>query len=197
MNTPLDQALQAFDTYNKADPNLFEWDGAAYPQEYFLAQKLHEWVLTLCPHASEPLILASRSQHIGRWEIPRKSYPDGRIGYLTWRKDLMRHHARKSDEILRQTGYGADIIERVRTIQLKSGIKQDPDVQVMENALCLVFLQYQYENFHKSNAEKIVNILRKSLLKMDAAGHQAALSLPYSEQGLAYIKDALATLPAQ
>lgn len=62
---------------------------------YFLALKLHDWVMRLKPGASEPLMLASRCQHEGRWEIPRDHYPDGRIGYLTWRKELSRYHAEK------------------------------------------------------------------------------------------------------
>jgi hypothetical protein len=196
MNSKRDQALAAFDAYNSTDPHLFEWAGTQYPRELFFAQRLYEWVLRLCPDASEPLILASRSQHIGRWEVPRNSYPEGRAGYLAWRRDLMNHHADKAGEILRSLGYEETVIDRVRAIISKNGIKRDPDVQVMENGLCLVFLQYQYEDFHKANADKIVDILKKSLLKMDTAGRRAALSLSYSEQGLVFIKEALAQIPA-
>ncbi|MGE6917521.1 DUF4202 domain-containing protein [Achromobacter kerstersii] len=191
MNDRLHQTLLRFDHYNGADPNLFTWQGETCPQELFLAQKLHEWVLKLAPDAAEPLVLASRCQHIGRWEIARNSYPEGRIGYLTWRKALARHHAGIAEGIMRDTGYADDVIDRVKTIVMKQGIKQDADVQTMENALCLVFLQYQYETFHPAHAEKIVDILKKSLLKMDAAGHQWALTLPYSPIGMAYIEQAL------
>lgn len=192
MNDRLQQTLLRFDQYNGADPNLFTWQGETCPQELFLAQKLHDWVLKLAPAASEPLVLASRCQHIGRWEITRSSYPEGRIGYLTWRKALMRHHAGIAEGIMRETGYDDDAIARVTTIVMKQGIKQDPDVQTMENALCLVFLQFQYEAFHPAHGEKIVDILKKSLLKMDAAGHQWALTLPYSATGMAYLQQALA-----
>jgi len=192
MNDRLHQTLLRFDQYNGTDPNLFAWQGETCPQELFLAQKLHEWVMKLAPDASEPLVLASRCQHIGRWEITRKSYPDGRVGYLTWRKALARHHAAIAEGILRDAGYADDVIDRVRTIVMKQGIKQDADVQTMENALCLVFLQYQYEAFHPAHGEKIVEILRKSLQKMDAAGHQWALTLPYSPTGMRYLEQALA-----
>ena len=192
MNDRLSQTLLRFDHYNGTDPNLFSWQGETCPQELFLAQKLHEWVMKLAPGASEPLVLASRCQHIGRWEIARKSYPDGRIGYLTWRKALARHHAEITQGILRDAGYPQDVIDRVTAIVMKQGIKQDADVQTMENALCLVFLQYQYEAFHPAHGEKIVDILKKSLLKMDAAGHKWALALPYSPAGMAHIEKALA-----
>jgi len=194
MNSRLDAALAAFDAYNKADPNLFFWDDQPYPREWFLSLRLHEWVLGLRPDAREPLLLASRCQHIGRWEIPRVRYPDGRAGYLAWRKDLMHHHADKAERILRDTGYEDDTVSRVRAILLKRSIKQDDEVQVMENALCLVFLQYQYEAFRQENAGRIVEILRKSLLKMDQAGRSHALTLDYTPEGRASVEQALAAL---
>ncbi|RZA00965.1 MAG: DUF4202 domain-containing protein [Sphingobacteriaceae bacterium] len=191
----LDIAFEAFDSYNKQDPNVFTWEGITYPQEYFLALKLHEWVLKLNPNASEELLLASRSQHIGRWESPRETYPMDREGYLKWRKDLAHFHADKATEIISRAGYSNEVVDRTRQIILKQKIKVDDEVQTMENALCLVFLQFQYEDFlHKHSPEKVVNILRKSLLKMDAHGHQFALGLNYSELGLQYISEALQLL---
>ena len=188
-------AFDAFDNYNKQDPSVFTWEGVNYPQEYFLALKLYEWVLKLDPNASEELLLASRSQHIGRWESPRETYPMDREGYLKWRKDLAHFHADKAAEIMRSEGFGNDVIDRTSQIILKQKIKVDNEVQTMENALCLVFLQFQYEDFlHKHSPEKVVNILRKSLLKMDAHGHQFALDLNYSKLGLQYINQALQLL---
>lgn len=192
MNERLAQTLLRFDQYNGTDPNLFTWQGETCPQELFLAQKLHEWVLKLAPDATPPLLLASRCQHIGRWEIARKSYPDGRVGYLTWRKALARHHASVAQGIMRELAHDEALIDRVTSIVMKQGIKQDADVQTMENALCLVFLQYQYEAFHPAHPDKIVGILRKSLQKMDAAGHKWALTLPYSAAGMGYLEQALA-----
>ncbi len=188
----LQAAFEAFDNYNKMDPTVFEWEGTAYPQEYFLAIKLYDWILKLNPDAHEPLLLASRSQHIGRWESPRDTYPMDRDGYLKWRRDLSHFHADKATDILNRVGYDDDTINRTRQIILKQKIKVDADVQTMENALCLVFLQFQYEDFlHKYTADKVVNILRKSLLKMDAHGHAFALQLNYSAPGLQYINEAL------
>lgn len=187
-------AFQLFDDYNKQDPRNFEWEGESYPQEYFFAIKLYDWVLQLDPQASEELLLASRSQHIGRWEMPRESYPDGRDAYLKWRKDLALHHAEIAGKLMQKAGYSPEAIERVTQILLKKKIKVDAEVQTIENALCLVFLQFQYEDFrHKyaDDPEKMVNILYKSLLKMDANGHSFALKLPYSDGGLDLIKQAL------
>jgi hypothetical protein len=190
--TKLIQAFQKFDDYNKKDPHIFIWKGLSYPQEYFLALKLHEWVLKLEPNASEELLLASRSQHIGRWEIPRESYPDGKEAYLKWRRDLGLLHADKAAAIMKEVGYSDEQVTRVKQIILKQKIKVDREVQTMENALCLVFLEFQYEAFYpKHEPEKMVNIIKRSLLKMDNHGHKFALALNYSEKGLFYINEAL------
>lgn len=190
--TKLTQAFELFDTYNQQDPTSFIWEGISYPQEYFMALKLHEWVEKLTPEASEPLLLASRSQHIGRWTVARNSYPEGKVGYLTWRKDLGKFHAKTAGELMAQVGYDAETIERTQQIILKQRIKQDAEVQTIENALCLVFLEYQYEAFHpKHEADKVIDILKKSLLKMDAHGHSFALKLSFSEKGLSYVQEAL------
>ena len=190
----LNAAFNAFDQYNKQDPHTFLWDGNAYPQEYFLSLKLYDWVIRLNPTATEPLLLASRSQHIGRWEIPRSAYPLNREGYLAWRKALGLYHAEKSGQLMQQAGYTHEIIDRVKQIILKQKLKVDEEVQTMENALCLVFLQFQYEAFWPQYPEKIVGILRKSLKKMDAEGHRYALTLEYSEQGRQHIQSALDSL---
>ncbi|ETF04035.1 hypothetical protein W822_02320 [Advenella kashmirensis W13003] len=190
----LAQAYAAFDAVNRTDPNTFAWQGEDWPRELFLAEKLTEWVLLLEPDASEPLQLAARCQHIGRWQIPRHDYPEGRIGYLTWRKALAHHHADMASGILRELHYDDNTIGQVQAILLKRGIKQHADVQVMENALCLVFLQYQFESFRLENEEKIVGIIQKSLLKMDDVGRQHALRLEYSPDGIAIINHALARL---
>jgi hypothetical protein len=51
----------------------------------------------------------------------------------------------------------------------------------MEDALCLVFLEYELEDFaRKHPAEKVVDILRKSWRKMSDQGHAKALELNFA-----------------
>lgn len=188
----LELAFEKYDAYNRKDPVSYTYKGEVFPEEYFLAKQLYEWILKLDSEPSEELLLASRSQHIGRWEIPRSQYPEGKTGYLNWRRDLAVFHADKSTAIMKEVGYEQDQIDRVRQFLLKKKIKVDKEVQTLENALCLVFLEFQYEDFFpKYEPEKIVNILRKSLLKMDEKGREQALTLHYSDEGLNYIKQAL------
>ena len=188
----LDQAFKLFDDYNRNSPETVVSAGVPYPAEYFYALKLHDWVIKLEPNASETLLLASRCQHIGRWEIIRSSYPDGRTGYLKWRSDLSKFHADTASVLLRSIGYDETIIEKVRDIVLKRRLMTEPDVQTMENALCLVFLEFQFDELLSKLAEdKMISILQKTWGKMSDPGKEMALKLTYSASAAALLKKAL------
>ena len=107
------------------------------------AELVTEWVERLRPDASEPLLLAARGHHFRRWTVPRASAPAGRAGYLRWRKSLQEQHARELGALLADAGYDADTIARVQAIVRKEDLAHDPEVQVLEDALCLVFLETQ------------------------------------------------------
>jgi hypothetical protein len=191
--TRLAAAFRLFDVYNEQDPNKMVWNKISYPVEYFFALQVHNWITILYPNASEALLLASRSQHIGRWTSARTGYPEGKAGYLKWRLNLAKFHAAKASELMQQAGYETDIINKVSHIILKKNLKKDHEVQAMENALCLVFLQFQYEEFiYKHEEQKLIRILQKSWAKMSQPGRDAALTIGYSEKGKALFQKALA-----
>lgn len=192
MMNKLDKAFQLFDVYNKQDPHQLTWEGAEYATEYFYALQLYNWVTKLAPEASEVLLLASRCQHLGRWKIPRDQYPPGKAGYLIWRKDLAKFHASEAAELLKEAGYNDHEIRDVQHILLKQNLKTDEVVQVMENALCLVFLEFQLDDFiQKHDEEKVIRILQKSWKKMSEPGRQAALQLNYNPIAKALVEKAL------
>src|SRR5215467_10465812 len=105
-------AIRRFDEENGRDPNQISIDGISRPRELVYAQWLTDWVLKLCPNASEELRLAARSQHLCRWTVPRESYPMTRAGYLQWREGLKKFHAQRAGEILREVGYPAEVLAR-------------------------------------------------------------------------------------
>ncbi len=186
-------ALRRFDEENARDPNTVLLDGNPQPRELAYARWLTDWVLRLSPQASEPLRLAARCQHLCRWEIPRNSYPMTRAGYLQWREALKKFHARKSAEILREVGYGEDIINRVQQLNLKKGFPQDPETRVLEDALCLVFLERQLtELAQKTSEDKVINALQKACDKMSPAGRALAGQIPFSPAEKALLDRALA-----
>src|SRR5262245_61258519 len=110
------------DAVNAEDPNVLEVRGALRPKELAHAELMTEWVMRLRPDAPEALLLAARAHHIRRWAWPRTGYPEGRAGYLKWRKDLYDRHAELAADILRTAGYDEATIERVSEIQHKQGL---------------------------------------------------------------------------
>lgn len=168
-------------------------DGEDYPQELFFSERHTAWVRALAPEASEALLLASRCQHICRWESPRSNYPMDRAGYLKWRSDLKFFHADKAAKVLEEVGYDAQTIARVRSLNLKKGIKSDPECQILEDALCLTFMQFQFDALiADTEPEKMVRIVQKTWAKMSEQGHTEALKLDLSEAALAVVQKALA-----
>jgi len=190
-------AIRHFDEHNAKDPNVESVAGELRPRELVQAERLTAWVLKVAPDASEELRLAARCQHLRRWEIPRDAYPLDRPGYLKWRSVLKSFHAEKSGEILRDCGYPEETIRRVQELNLKKNFPADPESRVLEDALCLVFLEHQFAALaRKTTEEKIVNALRKSWQKMTPAGREQALKLAYSEAQMALLEKALNPIAA-
>jgi hypothetical protein len=178
-----EEAIALLDAENSKDRNQIISEGKSEPRELVHSQWLTGWVCRLAPNASEALRLAARSQHIARWSIPRDTYPMTRAGYLKWKEDLKRFHAQKAGEVLKRAGYDEETIQRVQSLNLKKNLTTDPEVQVLEDALCLVFLEHQFEELAgKLSDEKMIGVLQKTWNKMSPAGRDAALKLSYSER---------------
>ncbi|MCB0211192.1 MAG: DUF4202 domain-containing protein [Anaerolineae bacterium] len=193
MSDKLKHAIEKIDAANADDPNLMEDEGQMRPVELVHAERRTDWIYKLVgDDASDELLLAARGQHIRRWEIPRDSYARDRASYLQWRNDLKKFHAEKTTEIMKDVGYDDAAADRVTNLILKKRLKLDPEVQALEDALCLVFLETQFTEFAKQEADKITNILRKTWRKMSPQGQQFALQLPMSEEDLQIVEAALA-----
>ncbi|MCB0036630.1 MAG: DUF4202 domain-containing protein [Anaerolineales bacterium] len=191
-NTKLDQAIAKIDAANAADPNMMDDNGRSRPVALVHAEKRTAYIHQLTDHdPSEALLIAARAQHLRRWEIPRDNYPRDRVGYLKWRSELKQFHADQTAVILSEVGYDETFIERVKAIILKRQIKQDPEVQAVEDALCLVFLETQFTAFAQQEADKIIAIVRKTWQKMSPRGHALALKLPLTAADQAIIEQAL------
>jgi len=191
------EAIHRFDAANAQDPNQEIADGVAHPKELLYAQRLTTWVRRLSPDAPEELLLAARCQHLCRWESPRSSYPMTRPGYLLWRANLKKFHAQKSGEILRATGYPEELIQKVQDLNLKKNFPADPLSRIMEDALCLVFLEFQFADLAaKTDDAKTINALQKSWHKMTEAGRTEALKLTYGPREQTLLAAALKPVAA-
>jgi hypothetical protein len=192
VNEKFEAALRRFDEENSRDPNRETAGGVSHPRELLYAQRLTSWVLKLYPDASEALRLAARCQHICRWESPRENYPMNRAGYLKWRADLKIFHAGKSGAILREVGYDDETIRRVQDLNLKKHFPADAEARTLEDALCLVFLEFQFAALAaKSADDKMINALQKSWGKMTEAARAEALKLNFGTREQALLQRAL------
>ena len=185
----MQRCIERFDAANAEDPNR-EPDGL--PKELAYSQRMTAWLERLAPDAPDEVKLAVRAQHIRRWEIPRNSYPQGRAAYLRWRKELGRFHADTAGAIMRDCGYGAEMVARVQAIIRKERYKADPWAQLLEDVACLVFLEFYFEAFSgEQSEESMVNILRRTWRKMSERGHEAAGTISYTPRCAALLKAAL------
>ena len=172
------KAIAAIDQANSEDPTKECWQGKEIPKELLYSGRMAQWLEKLDPSPSEVRQIAVRAQHIRRWMVRREDYPADREGYLRWRTHLYHFHADQTEVILREIGYDEKTILLVRKMIGKQGIKREPDVQLLEDVACLVFLEYYFPDFAKKHDEgKLVDIVCKTWKKMSEVGRNAALSL--------------------
>lgn len=174
------RAIVLFDAANAEDPNRETADGQSRPKELLYAERMSGMLARFAPDASEAVKLAVRAQHICRWKIPRKDYPMTPQGYQNWRTTLYKFHAETAGKSMQEAGYDEEMMERVKKIVGKRGLKVNPETQAMEDVVDLVFLEYYLAGFAAQHPEydeaKWLDIIRKTWKKMSDAGHAFALS---------------------
>jgi hypothetical protein len=191
----LTAVLAAIDAANADDPYTITVEGVERPKELTHADMMTRWVRRLAPDCSEAQLIAARAHHLRRWAIPRDDFPRDRGGYLRWRTALRRQHAEDVASVMGEAGYGEEQIARVQAIVRKQGLGTDPEVQVHEDALCLVFLDTQFDALiaQVDDDEKMVEILRKTTAKMSPDGVAAASELTLSPAAEVLLQRALAS----
>jgi hypothetical protein len=190
--TPFQNASVWIDAENALDPNSETYQSKAYPKELLYSNRMYERLMDFYPNTSEAVQIAAKAQHICRWKMPRESYPMDRVGYLKWREDLKKFHAETTAKILQKAGYQDEFIARVSFLIEKKLLKKDAETQLLEDVICLVFLEYYFDPFvQKHDREKMKNIILKTWNKMSENGHQEALKINFSDTNFQLIKDAL------
>ncbi|NRS90547.1 hypothetical protein HNQ02_003492 [Flavobacterium sp. 7E] len=190
--TPFYTASELIDAENAQDPNSELFESKSYPKELLYSKRMYTQLMEFYPEASEEVQIASKAQHICRWKIARNSYPMDRLGYLTWRGELKKFHAGTTASILEKVGYDAAFITRVSFLIEKKQLKKDEETQLLEDVICLVFLEFYLDPFvQKHDREKMKNIILKTWSKMSDKGHQEALKINYSATNLQLIKESL------
>ncbi|WP_281337455.1 DUF4202 domain-containing protein [Flavobacterium eburneipallidum] len=192
MSLQFQNASTRIDAENAQDPNSELFQSETFPKELLYSNRMYKRLMDFYPDASEEVQIAAKAQHICRWKMPRESYPMDRVGYLKWREDLKKFHAKTTASILQECGYNQKIIDRVSFLIEKKLLKKDEETQLLEDVICLVFLEFYLDPFvQKHDTEKLKNIILKTWNKMSEKGHQEALKINYSDANLQLIKDAL------
>jgi hypothetical protein len=175
---PYEQARRSIDAAHAADPHPAP-DGR--PAELVYAERMEAWMARLVPEATPLLRLAARCQHLERWSVPRASFPEGKAGYLAWRKSLYTKQADRTRDLLLGAGLTPAEAAEAAVWVSKTGLKTNPGSQALEDAACLVFLESEIGAFAAQHAdypqEKFVDILRKTWRKMSPNAREAALAL--------------------
>ena len=193
MPDPLLQAHERFDAMNAEDPHLEVVNGEEVPKELVYGRRMSDRLDRFAPGAPDTVKLAVRAQHLRRWTLPRSEFPMDRPGYLTWRTRCAKMHADLATEVLEELGYDQDTVGRVRKLLTKRGLKSDPEVQMLEDVACLVFLEHYAAEFAAQHPhDKIVDIVQKTWAKMSEEGHAAALELRLDDTVKAVVEEALA-----
>ena len=185
------RARTSIDQAHAADPTRTA-DGRA--AELVYGERVEAWIARLVPDAAPLLRLAARCQHLERWQTPRASFPEGKAGYLTWRRSLYVKQAERARGLLLEAGVAADQAAEVATWVSKTGLKTNPGTQALEDAAVLVFLENEITAFAAQHTsyprEKFVDILRKTWRKLSPAAQAFAAALELHPDIAELVRDA-------
>ena len=186
------RARALIDAAHSADP-VRAADGRA--AELVYGERIEAWAVRLVPDATPHLRLAARCQHLERFLVPRASFPEGKAGYLTWRKSLYTKQAARAQTLLLEAGVSATEAAEVAIWVSKTGLKTNPGTQALEDAACLVFLENEIGAFAAQHAdyprEKFIEIIAKTWRKMSPAAQSAALGLTLPPAIAALVREAV------
>jgi hypothetical protein len=84
------------------------------------------------------------------------------------------------------------MIAKVVDLNLKKNFPAEAESRILEDALCLVFLEFQFADLaRKTAADKIINAVQKTWRKMTPAARERAMSLPLGPEETRLIQQAL------
>jgi hypothetical protein len=190
MNPQLASTIAAIDDANRQDPNNLNGQPLAMVQ----GQAGSRWLDELCATPRDELRLAVRAHHLRRWELKRVDYPEGRSGYLRWRRANKAHQADSLASLMQEDEWPESSIELARLLLGRTKLRTDLDTQTLEDAACLVFLETQFEAMTERTEHKhLVSIVAKTLNKMSPGAVILAGSIGLSTTSRALLADAFAS----
>lgn len=183
--------IAAIDLANADDPGRVGGDPLALRQ----GQRASVWLADLDTDPSLELQLAVRAHHLRRWELARKDYPEGRAGYLRWRRENKKHQADSLAAIMRHHGWPEPSVIRTGELLARTALSSDPETQMLEDAACLVFVETQFDEMtERLDHDHMVKVVAKTLRKMSDSAIGLAATVSLSEQSQQVLSKAIASL---
>ena len=185
-------AVEAIDAANADDPHRVHVRGDDLPLALAHGRLAAGWVPELVDDPDEAMLLAARAHHLRRWELPRDTYPDGRAGYLRWRRDQKQRHAAEVVALLAHVGYDEATINRVQVLLRRVRLDESSGTQVMEDAACLAFVETQLGDLAaRLDEDLMISVVQKVAAKMSPAGLGLVPRIPIDPEGAALLERAL------
>ena len=117
-------ARRLVDAAHAADPKGEELHYADGVERWAAALAARPFYAALAAaEAPELLALAARCQHLERFATPRDSFPEGKAGYLKWRRSLYVLQGDRARELLAQAGVAERECDAVRTWVSKTDLQ--------------------------------------------------------------------------
>jgi hypothetical protein len=188
----VDRALDLLHAAHEADPRHRQTAAGSRPVESVWCEQVENWVRRLAPGASAALRLAAAAQHLERWRWPRSGHPEGRAGYLRWRREVARSQADRARRICLDAGGPETVADQVAALVRKEDLANDARTRVLEDAACLAFLELDLDDFAERHEDAdVVRILTRTWRKMSDAGRAAATRLELSPRASGLLDAAL------
>lgn len=176
-------AVAAFTRHHEDDPREVVRAGVATTVSIDYHARVSAWVRRLDPRAALSVRLAALAQHVRRFEMPRAAYPAGPQGYKRWRAAAGLRHVEIARDVLARVGYDDATISHTCDIMLKKKLAHDPAAALLEDAVCLRFIEDELAGFAAEqiaagkDRDALVTIVAKTWAKMSTAGRAAAPAL--------------------
>lgn len=189
-------ARKALMDIHNEDPVQVVRNGQSIGDEGVYALRMVDRLYEFYPMATQELELAALAHHIKRWEIKRTVFAMDKQGYFQWRRQVAKHQLAITSDALAKVGLSDEDRDEVLKVLRKENLKTHPLAQVIEDVACLVFIQYYLEPFAEPHeTPKVVEILRKTMLKMSDRAIEEASRLPVSDKVKSFLNEAVKLLP--
>ena len=184
--------MAELDALHAEDPRRVNSEGESQAHELWHAGRMSAWLERVVTDPDALVRIAVRAQHLQRWQLPRSDYPEGRVGYLTWRRDQGKRAGETAAKVMQAEGYSALEASEVARMIRKQGLGRDPGTQAVEDCACLVFLESYFADFSKQvERDHLVRIVQKTWGKMSPRARELALELPMSDEAKGVVEEAL------